>query len=510
MDKAFCILAAGRGTRARSLSTLHKAILPLKNTTVLTHIIEKCPSDAQIVIAVGYQKEIIKEYCEACHPDKFFTFVDIENYDGPGSGPGHSLYHCHDLLQRPFYLCCADCLVQEELPSLEDNWLGVQAVTDPVNWSTAKVEDGRVVNFKNKSLDGFDHAWIGIAGIKDYKTFWSKLKITGDREYEVVSAFYNPLDYENMRAKLFTWFDTGTSENYVASVESITGQSLGMAKVIDEVTCQYKGKCIKVFGSTEVCKGRIDRAKLLKGLVPPLVYEGDHVYAYDWIEGKTLYEHTSLKTFVKFLDWCRVNLWLPAEAKNFSFSCKEFYETKTLGRYNNYLKKKNMSSDEPAVINGRECESIEDYFTKINTWSLTTGVPVKFHGDLQPENIIVDTAGNFHLIDWRDSFAGLPYGDLYYDLAKLYGGLGMCYDSIKKNMFHVCVFGSKVDYSFHMPEHLEVWRLGYENWLLRNNFDLYKVRVLAALIYLNMSPLHVAPFDELLFNHSKWLLSMLV
>lgn len=509
MDNAFCILAAGRGTRARTLGMLHKTILPLKNTTVLTHIIEKCPPNVQIVIAVGYQKEIIKEYCAACHSDRDIVFVDVDNYDGPGSGPGYSLHCCKEFLQRPFYLCCSDCLLQEQLPTLDHNWLGVQPITDPINWSTAKVENGKIVDFKNKSLEGFDHAWIGVAGIKDHQVFWSKLGLTKDREYEAVSAFYNPLDYGEMIAESFTWFDTGTSENYKSSVETITGQSLGMAKVIDEVTCQYKGHCVKIFGNKDVCKGRIDRADLLKGLIPPPTFKGEHVYAYKWVEGSTLYEHSSLEVFDKFLNWCRTKLWYPAEAKNFSFTCNEFYQDKTLGRFRNYLKKKDMSADRPMTINGMECEPIEHYLAKISTWNLIQGIPVRFHGDLQPENVIVDPQGNFHLIDWRDTFGGHTYGDLYYDLAKLNGGLGMCYDSIKKNKFHFCSFGNQVDYHFDIPAHLHIWQHYYENWLAKMGYDLYKVRVLTALIYLNMSPLHVEPFDELLFNHSKWLLSLL-
>ena len=59
------------------------------------------------------------------------------------------------------------------------------------------------------------------------------------------------------------------------------------------------------------------------------------------------------------------------------------------------------------------------------------GIPVFIHGDLQFDNIIF--GGKFSLIDWRQDFAGSFYGDKYYDLAKLYGGMLINYDRIKQN-----------------------------------------------------------------------------
>ena len=56
---------------------------------------------------------------------------------------------------------------------------------------------------------------------------------------------------------------------------------------------------------------------------------------------------------------------------------------------------------------------------KVNWDLLSSGIPVNFHGDLQPENIIVTKNNNFKLIDWRTDFAQLAYGDIYYEFSKL-------------------------------------------------------------------------------------------
>ena len=65
-----------------------------------------------------------------------------------------------------------------------------------------------------------------------------------------------------------------------------------------------------------------------------------------------------------------------------------------------------------------------------------TSIPTFIHGDLHFDNSIYNQKRkSFSLIDWRSDFAGkLKYGDKYYDLAKLYGGLLMDYSKIKKKM----------------------------------------------------------------------------
>jgi hypothetical protein len=54
---------------------------------------------------------------------------------------------------------------------------------------------------------------------------------------------------------------------------------------------------------------------------------------------------------------------------------------------------------------------------------------------LQFDNILYD-GKKFKLIDWRDSFGDSREGDLYYDFAKLLGGIEINYKLIKKNKFY--------------------------------------------------------------------------
>lgn len=513
---AFCILAAGKGTRINSLTKLHKALLPINNKAVISHIIDKAPDNCEIVIALGHQKELIREYCLAAHPNRKFNFVFVDNYEKSGSGPGYSLSKCKEFLNQPFYLFCADCLVEEPLPDLSTNWMGVYPITDPENWSTAEIIDGNIINFKNKSREGYPQAWIGVAGIKHHKIFWEQIGPSEDKEFEMVSAFYNPKIYPELKAFEFTWHDTGTPQNYEKTKKALSQiMPLGMSKQINEITYKCEDRCVKVFGDSKICTDRIKRAKVLEEVLPKMVFSGENVYAYEWIEGNTLYEKSNVENLEKLLDWCSIKIWgkIPVEIKVMENLTNDFYLQKTKNRLTQYLEKKGKKFDSPNVVNGRYCQPMEYYINQIPWETIKqSAIPVKFHGDFQPENIIVKDDGNFALIDWRDSFANeINFGDLYYDFAKLNGGLSMSYNNVKLDKFQIHMHkDGSVEYDFEVPEEINKMGEFYTNWLLKERYNLYKVKIMTALIYLNMAPLHVLPFDNLLFYHSKYLLSTLL
>lgn len=503
-----CILAAGSSTRTQNISALHKCLLPINNKAVISNIIDKFNQYAEFVIALGYQKEIIKDYLKVAHSGLKITIVEVDNFNGPNSGPGYSLHCCKQYLQQPFYLFCSDCLVDEELPPLDHNWLGLCPIKNPNLWSTAKVKNNQIIEFKNKSEDGFYLGWIGVAGVKDFKTFWTQLDVKStDKEFELVRAFYKPLEYNDLQPHFFTWHDTGTVENYTETSKKLNSSSLGMPKIIAEATYHYNNQCIKVFANNQVCLDRITRAEnKLKDVVPNLTHKSDYAYAYQWVSGKNLYETTNIEIFKKLLNWCESNLWEHEQNKEFKTICLEFYKNKTIKRLEKYFELNGIK--ELSVINNQKCYKIQSYLDNLNWDLICGGIPCKFHGDLQFENIIYSDEGEFKLIDWRDRFIDCLQGDLYYDLAKLYGGLCISYNYIKKNEFKVHKLGDEINYYFYVPDHLNAWKLYFENWLLKNNYNLLKIRLMTALIYLNMAPLHTAPFNELLFNHSRYLLEL--
>ena len=115
----------------------------------------------------------------------------------------------------------------------------------------------------------------------------------------------------------------------------------------------------------------------------------------------------------------------------------------------------------------------------------------------------------FYYIDWRDSFGdSLDAGDVYYDLAKLYGGILISYNSMKDdNKINLSEGLNSITYSYPISENLSKFKSIYENWIIDNQFDLKKVKFITGIIFLNMSPLHDGKFGKMLWFKSLEMLS---
>jgi len=192
--------------------------------------------------------------------------------------------------------------------------------------------------------------------------------------------------------------------------------------------------------------------------------------------------------------------------------CSKFYKDKTLERLRLFLSKRDESYKNSHVINGTPCPPIQELMSILDTKKLYQGLPTKlFHGDLQFDNVIYGNDKKFYLIDWRQSFAGGDVGDVYYDLAKMYGGILMSFSSMKDrdrgDPWSCSCSGAEVSFEYSRSPSLEKFEKLYKDWLVSNSFDLDKVKTLTALIFLNMAPLHEKEFGDLCFFKSKLMLS---
>ena len=183
--------------------------------------------------------------------------------------------------------------------------------------------------------------------------------------------------------------------------------------------------------------------------------------------------------------------------------CKKFYRDKTYDRVSLAINQ-NPNMDKIEIINGQKIPSIYKILTKVNWNSLSDGIPVNFHGDLQPENIIVTKDNKFKLIDWRADFSGLNYGDLYYEFSKLNHMLTINTRKVLDGKIRV-IYKNKneVEYSFQTRNLLLKFQKILYNFIIKNKFDLKKVELLTNLIYLNISKFYNSPYNELLFYHGK-------
>jgi choline kinase/mannose-6-phosphate isomerase-like protein (cupin superfamily) len=508
LKPALCILTAGIGSRLENLSNhINKGLLPLDNKAIITHMIDKTPKEYEIVIALGYKGNMVREYCETAHPDRTFKFVEVDNYKGEGTGPAYSINKCKEHLQKPFIWVTADTIISDDLPKLDTNWLGVYPTGIPELYATVDTKDDDIVSLKNKDKKGYANAFIGLAGIYDYETFWNELDVDGG---EIISAYYHIDKYSSMKVKQFDWYDVGTIDNYIKA-KKLFEKSIqySIPKVNGEFLYKVNDKFIKLSSDKSFIDGRIKRADDLTDLVPALIDCKNNLYSYNWVEGDTLYNCNNIKTWKEFLSFGKENLWEETYVDDgFVEMCKEFYFDKTMNRLTLFLSGRDTSFRGKHIVNGVETNGIDNLLNDFNWDKLYDGIPTKlFHGDLQFDNVIYGSDENFYLLDWRQDFAGSNVGDVYYDLAKMYGGILMSYNLMKNNENFSCFIDENVvNYDYKNESNLTKFKPIYEHWVIENNYDLDKVKLITALIFLNMAPLHETEFGNILFFKAKQML----
>ena len=415
-----------------------------------------------------------------------------------------------------------DCIIRnaDETLNLDRDWIGVHNTNKPKMFSTAKIDcDGKITDFKNKDEDGYKHAFIGLAGINNYKQFWEKLEQNKhlDDGWEVICTFY---DHDSLYAEHCDWLDTGTEENYLIAKRSLAQGKLhhNMEKNIDDITYFNNGIYVKLFKDTNKARMRIKRGREFesKNLIPKFTYTGNYVYAYKEVEGHNLYENFTIAKFEGFLKWYYSNFAystktvrdVPADYDKY---CRAFYQDKTYKRVKQFLDNKPEEYYLKHDINGVACKSISEILLLINWNRLCEGVPCMFHGDMNLGNVIYD--GNaFYAIDWREDFGSRMYvGDLYYDLAKIYASICMSWDKLKDDSnINISVDKRNVRFSVQQLGLLVDAKHKFIEWCTRERFDITKIKILANITYLNMAPLHTEKLGNLLFFNAVYNLSEMV
>lgn len=516
-----CILSAGIGSRMGSLlDNVHKTILPVNFKAVISYIVEKFPKNIGMVVAVGHKKDTVKNYLALAYPERKFKFVEVDKYSGPNTGPGYSLLKCKDQLRCPFIFFAADTIVLEDIPLPDHNWFGIAPIKDPEQYCTVRIKNNLVYRLDDKIKNNNRFAFIGLAGVRDYDVFFRALKANNKlikEEIQVTSGFEKLIEKKLVPIG-FTWFDTGTLNKYKDTCRNFSSDNQKFDFSKSNEFLYFIGKrVIKFFADENVAKKRYERAMgPLKGLVPKLEMRKGQFFAYNKVDGQVLYNLADSNTVNGFLNWAKKYLWKKVpltekETEKFQEACHRFYYDKTRDRLKMFHDHKEGAQINKKV-NDAEVPPVSTLLEGIDWNYLSQGTPCNFHGDLQFDNILVSSKSSnpknvFTLLDWRQDFGGLTsVGDLYYDLAKIYGGILLPYNLIKKGMFSFEEGEKSVYYTYYTKNNLLEIKEVFERFVAENNFDLQKIKIIAPLIFLNMSPLHTPDFASLVYHLGRYML----
>ena len=516
------IPCAGVGSRLGNLVTnINKGLVSVDNKPVLSHIIDKFDDDIEIVVALGYKGDYVRQFLEIAYPNRNFTFENINNYDKKGSGLGHTLLCCKKHLQNEFIFIVNDLIITDEIPSLQkmaglSNWIGYSDVVGSNHYRTISHSEGRLLDLYEKNEEPNNPTYIGICGIRDYKSFWSFSKnkkfVDIGESYSIQEMVKSGTEFETVK---FDFYDSGHIETLVKARENITTEN---APVIlekpDESIWFVNDKVIKFCIDNDFIKNRAKRSKSLSPYVPEVLDVKENMYSYRKVNGTIFSKAVTVENFKFLLDWIEL-FHKPIECNQLKFKkdCLNFYKDKTYQRIDEYFTIFNNVDSDREVINGTKVPSIKYLLGMIDWDWISEGVPVRFHGDLHFENILVSEEARYNvlpitLLDWRQDFCGeLNYGDAYYDLAKLMHGLIISHDIINDDLYTFDRSMNEIRYDFlrkNINIDCENIFLEYVNkW----GYDVKKIKVMTALIFLNIAKFHHFPYCHLLFYLGKNLLN---
>jgi NDP-sugar pyrophosphorylase family protein len=510
------ITTSGVGSRLGDLTKYtNKSLIKIGDKFAICHIIEKYNKHLEFVITLGYYGKFVKDFLELAYPEHHFNFVWVDKYMGPGSSLAYSLLQAKNELQCPYMFNCCDAITKDEIIIPNKNTLFINTKqTDASSYSTVNVMNNNFIkslNSKSTSIN-FDYVYTGIAFIKNYNLYWNIL----EREYSKNNVCFELGDVDviqNMLKKptgqfkyveLDKWYDTGSLSEIANKIKKEFKSNYTVLDKLTESICFFDNYVIKFFYDKEISSSRIKRGNHLYPLTPKILDYRENFSKMKLIEGELLSNIVTHGEIKNLLNWSKENLWTNNDTINekFPLTCQKFYYNKTINRINETLKHIN----DYRIINNLEIGSMQKILEQINFDNLYTTDHTNFHGDFILDNII-KTNNGYKLLDWRQNFGGELYnGDKYYDLAKLRHNIIFNHKNIDNNLFNVDVnyINENVNVDLKCNYTLINQLKDFDNFLLENNMDLKKTKILTALIWLNMSPLHEYPLNEFLFYFGKY------
>ena len=517
MSYRVVIPTAGTGSRLGVLTKyINKSLVSIAHRPTICHLIEQFPEDCEFVIALGHKGHLVREFLELTYPERTFYFAEVEPFEGDGSGLGLSLLCCEKYLQQPFIFISCDTLVKEPVPPPDQNWMGFASLEDLSSYRTVSINNKNVLSIHEKgdSDVGDHHAYIGLAGIKDYAEFWSAMRQGGQTAIAQGEAYglRALLEKKPLDAYPFVWFDTGTpSALEQTRAEYREPNEPNILEKENEAIWFIGDRVVKFSDDTKFIENRVSRAEILKGFAPEVMASRPHMYCYQKVTGEVLSGVVSLPLFQRFLEhgqsfWQKVDL-TNDQSIRFADTCTNFYRDKTRERielfYRNFDKQ-----DGTERINDETMPLLSSLLDQIDWDDLAKGLPGRFHGDFHFENILWNPQSKtFTFLDWRQDFGGdLEIGDINYDLAKLLHGLIVSHELIAEDAFSVDWRKDSIRFDLHRKQVLVECDHYFMVWCDENGFDRTKVRLLTALIYLNIAALHHHPYSLLLYALGKRML----
>lgn len=521
MSYKVVIPSAGLGSRIGAHTKhINKALVTIGDKPAISRVIDKFSPDIPIVVLLGFKGDMVREVLTQLYPNRNIEFIDVDLFEGEESGLGYTLLKAESCLQCPFIFIPNDTIIGIDNIDLNPSYLGNWACYyqkqesdyyNPEVFRTLVISDDKneVLDITGKGTLN-SNIYIGICGVNDYSKFWKAMKEKDSRSSGEVIGLRALNKIKPI--KISEWYDCGSLKYLDRAKEKFRSDEHNILEKEDEAIWFTENHVIKFSVNKKFISDRVERLQFLpSNLLPKITKSGCYTYKYLMVKGQVIADTLTPNKLEILLDNCNDAMWSKqVEVTEQSKSlCYEFYKNKTYSRIDHYLKRFEQY-DDAKTLNGVYVQSVKDLLDKIN-WKELCETPhwSLFHGDFHGENIISSQNGGYTLLDWRQCFGegSKHYGDAYYDLAKFRHGLLVNHGIVNSNGFSIKELAHNYFFiSINQYSNLLECESALDRWMLRNEFDTYKVRLLTALIYLNICGLHEYPYSKFLYLYGQHLL----
>lgn len=533
MRKTVVIPAAGLGSRLDEFTkNFNKAMCTLGPKPVISYIIEKFTKDDEIVVLLGYKGDLLKQVIEACYPDWNIRFVNVDKYEGPGAGPGYSLSCAKELLQKPFLFWTNDTVIDDDVNSFDfsHNFMVLSKfrLHNADLYRHARIGQHQVQSLLPKGE--FDTTgkttlpYVGIAFVKDYKSFWSAQELTPEQFVMVGESAGLRMLTDVHYHVTDTWIDTGNKEELAAAKKRFAqSMEATVLEKPEEAVWFLDNRVVKFHIDPTFIAGRVARIKTFVNenmakvgiRLPKLLSHSKNVYVYEKAEGDVMTNAVTPASFNMFIHAFLANVKEKAVNDEYRLAIyNDFYKDKTLKRIAKYCIEWE-DTDGECIINGLRCQSAKSIIEKIDWEKISKHAIItdNYHGDFHLDNVLVnkkDDRCEYVMLDWRQNFGKTMDGDLYYDLAKMWHSLIVNYNMAKNNLF---VFNQNSDGEYRIDIHRTFIDTECEEKLksfLKCSYDYNLTEFLTAVVFLNNAACHVGIYATFLFHLGKYLINKFV
>ena len=510
MPHTVLITTSGIGERLGILTKYtNKSLVNIGDKYAICNIIENYDVDTKFIITIGYYGQLVKDFLLLAYPSSDIKFVVIDNYVGEGSSLGYSLLQAKEYLQKPFIFHCCDSIVTGPIYFEENkNVLCVAKCESSKYYSNIKVDCEKITEINNKNHFEFDFIYTGISFINDYNIFWKNLENiynsnTLDNSLSDVHVIRKMIQSDKclfFYKELNNWYDTGNVESY-KKIKEIFKPKYSILEKNNESLCFFENTVVKFINDININKKRVERGKVLYPLTPKIINHSNNFIIMEKVIGNLLSEYYNYGEVYNLLKWAKQYLWINKKRDSeYKQNCYNFYIVKTKNRINDLT----FLNNEFEIINGLNTGKINDLIHSENMKILMTDTFYHFHGDFILDNII-KTNDSYVLIDWRHEFDNqLICGDMYYDLAKLRHNIIFNHKNILNELYEIFYNKESVTLDLKCNYFLVQQLNDFDTFIIENNYDLKKIKILTAIIWLNMAPLYHGKLSEFLFYFGKY------